>query len=142
MAFGTALANSLLDWFKGSSFMAAPGTNLYVSLHTGEPGPDGTSFDVTTAVAGGRAPLTVADLGDIADDPLGGRVITYNEQIDFTNSALAGAVITHIGLWSAASAGNFYGGGALTQVAVVQAGDIVRIPTGSLKIRAIGYIDA
>ena len=141
MAFGNVLANSLLGWFKGSAFITAPSTNLYLSLHNGEPGPDGTANDVTATIAGSRAALAVADLGAIADSPDDGRQISANAVITFTSSALADGTVTHIGVWSASTAGSFYGGGPLTQSASVQAGDIVRIPSGSMRIRARGYVN-
>jgi|GEM_PF-830316 len=140
MAFSDALANSLLGWFKGSAFVTAPSTTLHLSLHTGEPGPAGTQSDVTTAVAGGRAAMPVADLGAIGSDAAGGRVISVEAIVNFTNSALAIGQISHVGIWSAASAGTFYAGAALTQSASVQVGDIVRIPIGGLRLRAVGYM--
>lgn len=140
MAFSTALANSLLGWFKGSAFPSAPSTTLYLSLHTGEPGPAGTANDVTTAVAGGRAAMPIADLGAIGEASEGGRVISVEAIVNFTNSALAAATISHVGIWSAASAGTFHAGAALTQSAGVLIGDIVRIPIGGLRLRAVGYV--
>lgn len=139
MAFGNVLANSLLGWFKGSPFITAPSTTLYLSLHSGEPGPEGTANDVTAAVAGGRGAFALSDLGAIANSPDDGRQITLNAVTTFTGAALAPALISHVGIWNAASDGSFYGGGPLTQVASVLAGDIVRIPSGSLRIRARGY---
>jgi hypothetical protein len=135
--FGAVLANSLLGWFKGSTFITAP-TTLYLSLHSGSPGLNGTANDVTTAIAGGRATLAVADLGEIADHPDGGRQTSSEELITFTNAALGAGVVTHIGIWSAASGGSFYGSGLLSQAASVQIGDIVRIPIGALRLRAVG----
>jgi hypothetical protein len=140
MAFSDALASSLLGWFKGSPFITAPSTTIYLSLHTGEPGRTGTANDVTTAVAGGRAALPIANLGAIANSSEGGRVTSVEAIVNFTNSALAAANISHVGIWSASSGGTFYAGGALTQSASVLVGDIVRIPVGGLRLRAVGYV--
>jgi hypothetical protein len=140
MAASQALADSLLGWFKGSAFLAAPVTNIFLSLHTGEPGPAGTANDVTAAVAGGRATLALSNLGSITEAAEGGRQVFSGDAITFTESALSGAVITHVGLWSEVTGGTFYNGGVVPLPIQVITGDIVRIPVGGLLIKVKGYV--
>lgn len=140
MAASQALADSLLGWFKGSAFLSAPATNIFLSLHTGEPGPAGSLNDVTVAVAGGRGTLPLVQLSSITSAAEGGRQAFSSDAITFTESALAGAVITHIGVWSAVSGGTFYSGGVVPLPVQVITGDIVRIPVGGLRFKVKGYV--
>lgn len=73
----------------------------HVSLHTGDPGAAGTS---NTSTASRQAVTwgTVAT-GDV----------TSTGSINFTGGASGGAA-THVGFWSASTAGTFYGSQALT----------------------------
>lgn len=96
MALSNAGKNVMLD------ALAAVAT--WVSLHTADPGTTGAS-----EVAGG-SPAYARKAG------------TWNPaasgNLDNSNAPVfdipAGTTITHFGLWSAASAGTFYGGGALS----------------------------
>lgn len=142
MAASEALADAILGWLKGNAFPAPPVTNLYLSLHEGEPGPAGTANDVTTTIAGGRATLPLADIGSISTAAEGGKQMATSAVVTFTGAALAGGVVSHVGLWSAAPGGTFYGGGIVPLPVTVLAGDIVRIPVASLRVLVKGYIAA
>ena len=133
-------ADELLDWLKGNA-VATPPSALYLSLHSANPGPAGTSSDITTTLAGARVEVPQEDLGALADRAEGGRQTSSEEVITFTSSALASGSITHVGLWDASSGGNFLAGDALEAVVNVLPGDIIRIPIGQFQLIAVGFPD-
>lgn len=138
MPSSTYLADSNLNWFRGNSFVAPP-TTVYVSLHTADPGPTGITADVTTAVAGGRAALSVAALSapTNATPPATGRQISNTSTVALSASAAGSALITHFGIWSAASGGNFLTYGTLVNPLSVFTGDVLEFPVGQLVIRSV-----
>lgn len=81
---------------------AMAGAGTYISFHTADPGTTGTS-EVTYHTAGTRPQTTWAAAGSGATggDRAGSQV---------SANIPAGAAVTHWGIWSAASAGTFYGG--------------------------------
>lgn len=78
---------------------ALAGAALYLALHTADPGTSGTSPAASARVAAGWGAAS------------NGAITTTNK--NFTGGAANGAA-TWVGLWSAATAGTFYGGFALT----------------------------
>jgi hypothetical protein len=137
MPFSQYLADQTLNWFRGTTYTAAPGTNVYLSLHSQDPGVIGLNGDVTTTLAAGRAVIPVANFGAPSSVTAGGRQIANNASVTFTNSAAAPATITFFGLWDAASGGNFLAYGLLGQPVNVLTGDILEFPVGQLTIRGI-----
>lgn len=132
------LADQQLNWFRGVGFAAAPVTNLFVSVHSADPGSAGVNNDVTTTVAAARATLSIANLTAPGAGSPSGRAISNTTTITLTNSALAGATLTYFGIWSAVSGGNFLTYGLLSQPINVLTGDIISFPAGLLVIRAPG----
>ena len=49
MAFSQYFATQVLGWVKGAPFPTAL-SNVYISLHTSDPGTAGTSGDVTNSI--------------------------------------------------------------------------------------------
>lgn len=96
----------------------------YVSLHTGDPGEAGAN-----EVAGGTYIRQAADF-DPAANP-GGTTVN-NGILDFT--LMPACTVTHVGIWDAATVGNFLWGGAFNSSKVVNAGDTYRIPDASLTV--------
>lgn len=99
------------------------GTNLdglitHVSLHTADPGLTGTS----EVVGGGYARLACALTVDADGD------LTLDAPLAFSGPALG--AVSHIGLWSAVTAGTFRGGGAL-------AGDTTFNAAGAYTVNTI-----
>lgn len=139
MPFSQYLADSTLNWFRGSTFVAAPapGASIYVSIHTGDPGLSGVNNDVTAAVAGGRGALPVSALSQASSAAGGGRQISNTTAVSLSASAPGSAKITHFGLWSAGNGGNFLAYGLLTTPVDVFVGDVLEFPTGQLVIRGI-----
>lgn len=140
MAFSQYLADRILTWVKGVSFPSAL-TNVYISIHTGNPGVNGTENDATLSVTGTANRTTVATsafsaAGNAAG---GGREITNSNVVQITTNAANGATvtITHFGIWDAVTSGNFLASGELTAPVGVLLGDTVQFNVGAMAIRVI-----
>ena len=94
----------------------------WLSIHDGDPGETGAN-----EISGGsyaRQSLTFnASSGGLVDNVA---------QEDFVD--MPAVTITHIGVWSAATAGTFIAGGALDLTKVIGSGDTVRLAAGDLDI--------
>lgn len=140
MAFSQYLADKILTWVKGVSFPTAL-NNVYISIHTGNPGVNGTENDATLSVTGTATRTVVATsafsaAGNAAG---GGREITNSNVVQITTNAANGATVTltHFGVWDAATSGNFLASGELTTPVGVQQGDTVQFNVGAMAIRVI-----
>lgn len=140
MAFSQYLADKILTWVKGTAFPTAL-SNVYISIHTGNPGVNGTSNDVTSSVTGSANRTTVASSAFSAagNATSGGREITNTGIVQITTNAANPTIqtITHFGVWDAATSGNFLASGELTTSVGVQAGDTVQFNIGAMAIRVI-----
>lgn len=98
----------------------AKDTTRYISLHTADPADTGAS-----EVSGGsyaRVQRDAADANWSAGTPTDG--LTDNvATITFPSPTANWGLITHVGLWDAATVGNFLGGGALAVPKNVNGGD-------------------
>lgn len=120
MSISNYLENELLDAvFNADSFSVA---NVYVKLHTGDPGEAGTS-NAAGETTRKQATFDAAASGALANDNL----------IEWTNVSTT-ETYSHISLWDASTAGNCLWTGALTASKAVTAGDTFRIPIGDLDI--------
>jgi hypothetical protein len=127
MALGLSatVANDFLEWIFNASAMATAPANIYIQLHTADPGASGT-----TAVAGNatRKDLTAA-MGTAASG-----AITNTAAITWTTGEVdTSEDYTHWALFDASSAGNFLLSGTMTANAVT-VGDEFTIPVGDLDI--------
>jgi hypothetical protein len=111
----------ILDHTTGRSAWTIP-TNVYVKLHTADPGEDATSAAATEATRKVAA-WAVAASGAIAT----------SATIEWTNVA-ATEVYTHWSLWDASTAGNALWTGALSASASVTAGDTFQITSLTLSL--------
>lgn len=140
MAFSQYLADEILDWFKGGAFPSAP-SNVFISVHTGDPGVSGTSNDVTSSVRGtaNRVQIATSAFSVIGNASGGGREITNSNVVQVTASAAnAGTTtLTHFGVWDAITAGNFLASGSLTASVGVQTGDTVQFNQNAMAIRVV-----
>ncbi|WP_027930701.1 phage tail fiber protein [Amycolatopsis thermoflava] len=132
MAVGLSAANLANAWLNtmrgggaGTNF-TAPAT-LFVQLHTADPGASGTTSVSSTTT---RQALTFAAASG------GSMAITGTTQ--WTNWAgTNGEVVTHISVWSAASAGTFYFSAALTASKTVNTGDTLTLSTLTFALTPI-----
>lgn len=118
------LANKILDHLRGGSAWSQPG-GLYVKLHLGQPGADGTGSPsaVTT-----RAAVTfgAASAGAIS--------------ITGTNpswSMSATETVSHISVWDAATSGNFLWSAELTVAKSVGSGDTLTLNSCGLSLSPV-----
>lgn len=141
MAFSEYLANSTLNWLRNNAFPTEL-SNVYISIHTGSPGVNGSANDVTSSIAsGGRAALAGANLS-APTTASGGFQISNTAAVTITSSATnaptpAGVTLTHFGIWDSQTGGNFLGFGVLSQPVKIFTGDTVQFAIGALVVRVV-----
>jgi hypothetical protein len=127
-AFSNSLENKLIDHVFRAATFAKPAA-LHVSLHTADPTDAGTGAEVTGG-AYARAALAPSDTNwtatqggtSGASSGTGGQ--TANAvAVTFPAPTAAWGVVTHFGIWDAASAGNLLFQGALTTPKTINSGD-------------------
>ena len=119
------LANKLLNAIFRNEGLQNENVNL--SLHTNSPGDDGSN-EVTAGENTYTRKETEAADWDAADD----KVIKTAATADFEWEDMPGVTVTHIGVWSAISVGDFLWGGALTASKTVPAGETLRFKGGEI----------
>ena len=125
MALGLSatIANDFLEWLFNASATSAAPTNIWIQLHTADPGSAGT-----TAVAGNatRKDLTAA-MGTAASG-----AITNTAAVTWSTGEVdTSEDYTHWALFDASTAGTFLCSGTVTANAVT-VGDEFTIPIGDL----------
>lgn len=114
--------NKVLDAIGNNTSFAV--AQVYVQLHTGNPGANGTS-NVATETTRKAVSFAAASGGSMASDA----------DVSWTNMATADPdVLTHVSYWDASTSGNFLESAALTASKTVNDGDNLTIPSGSLVI--------
>ncbi len=122
------LSNYLVNQVLTANFDAG---TPFVALYNGNPGNDGTGgVDVTSTIR--TAGRVAASFGAPAS-----RGVANDALADFGN-AVTGATVSHFGIWSAATGGNYLGGGALLVTRNVQTGDPVAFLIGDLTVSLPG----
>ena len=124
MAFTTITANKIIDKILRNTDFVHPGS-IYVSLHTGDPGQAGAN-----EVSGGGYSRKLVSFAEAAN-----KRSNNTADLEFTN--MPTATVTHVGLWSAASSGNFWWGGSLTAAKSLTTGDTLRVPANDLDVTLI-----
>lgn len=109
----TAVANAELDTMFQS---------MFVSLHTGDPGLTGAS-----EVAGGSYIRQAENFGAAA-----AKALTNAAAIEF--AGMPAVTVTHVGFWSADTAGVFKGGAALVAGVPVLVTQTARFAAGALDV--------
>ena len=135
-AFSNYLEDQIIAWaFTGTTFPTAL-TSVFVSLHTADPADTGAN-EVT---GGNYARISVAAAAwtkTIASPTAGIASATNNADIVFPASPATttwAGTVTHVGIWSAGTGGNFLFGGALTTSRVVAVGDVFKFLATNLTI--------
>ncbi|MBG79080.1 MAG: hypothetical protein CMJ39_00035 [Phycisphaerae bacterium] len=140
MAFSQYFATQVLSWVKGSPFPTAL-TNVYITLHSSDPGDAGSNGDVTSTITGttNRTQISSAALGSVSGASGGGFEITNTGVVQLTTSAnnTSPITVTHFGVWDAASGGNFLASGQLTSSVDVEVGDTVQFNIGAMAVRVV-----
>ncbi len=122
----TILANALLNHLCGKSAFAMP-SSLWLALFTGAPSAAGGG---TEAAFTGYARVELA--GEDWEAPDGGAVVNAGP-IEFPIAGSGPTIITHWGLFTAATGGQLLEFGALTASATIAAGAALRFPAGELS---------
>ena len=140
MAFSQYLATKILSWVKNSTFPSAL-SNVYVSLHTADPGTAGTNNDVTASVRGvaSRVGIAATAFSSVGAAGGGGYQITNSMVSQQTTSAAntTPVTISHFGLWDTSSAGNFLASGTLTTNVEIQQGDTDQFNSGAMAVKVL-----
>jgi hypothetical protein len=118
------LENALINATLRATTYTSPAA-VYVSLHTADPGDDGSGAEVS----GGSYAREAATF----DAPSGG--VTQNSAaIEFNQATGTWGTITHFGLWDALTTGNLLYHSAFDVSKTIETGDILKIDTGSLTV--------
>jgi hypothetical protein len=118
----TYLENKLLDHVLRSTNFTSP-TTVYVGLYTSDPGDD----DSGTECTGGAYARQVLSVTTAADG-----IVTSSADVTFPQATDAWGTISHIGLLDAVTSGNLLMHTPLTTSRTIEAGDVIKIATGSL----------
>lgn len=134
--FGNTFRKDLNNYiFRGTALPNAI-TTLYVSLHTGDPGPDGQAGN---EVSGGsyarvsRAQGTTKWGAATTADP--SVTASADDAITFPTASGSWGTVTHFGLWqniSGTATTNFIGGGALSAPQAIGTGNTASFAVGAL----------
>lgn len=111
----------ILDHTTGRAAWTAP-TNVYLKLHTGDPGEDGTS-NAATNTSRQVVTFAAAASGSIAS----------NATVTWTNVSTT-ETYSHWTLWDNSTSGNCLWTGALSSSAAVTAGDTFQITSLTLSL--------
>lgn len=117
----TTVANAILDAYARSVAWSEP-AELWVKLHTGDPGAAGSS---------NAASNTTRQEGTFSAAANGS--ITTSAACTWT-SVSATETYSHVSFWDASTAGNYLGSDALNAARGVTAGDTFEIPIGDLDL--------
>jgi hypothetical protein len=115
------------------------GIDLYVSLHSADPGKTGASEITGTSYARQLVPTSGGWSAAAADVTSGGRNESNVAAVDFGTAGSAWGTITHFAVWTAVTAGTFKGGAALTASQTIASGNAVSFPIGDLVIVGAGF---
>lgn len=121
-AFSTAEKNKMLDAWAGRADYTQS-ADVYVKLHTGDPGAAGTSNPATET---DRVAVT---FGAAAS----GGSISNTADIIWTNVA-ADETVSWVSFWDASSGGNYLGKDQLTDPKDLNTGDTATISSGALTM--------
>lgn len=126
--FSNYTETQIIDWMsQGAAMPSAPGT-VYVALHTGDPGDDGSASEVgaadyaregVTAGTGWNTPTT-----DTFENAA---------EISFGTAANNWGTISHVSLWDAATGGNCLAVGSLSAAKAVNVDDEATFAAGDLS---------
>lgn len=129
MGTSNYLRNEILDHVFGGVNYSRPGT-VYVQLHTGAPGDDGTAN-----VATGTGIARVAVTNNATNFPAAASGAKANG-IDIVWPVAGGSwgTVTHFSIFDALTSGNCLGTGALGASQAITTNDIYAIPAGDLDL--------
>lgn len=125
MAFSTFLGNEILDYFLRNTAPTAVTTN-WISLHTADPGATGAAEATYTSYA--RIQVTSGFAVAVAKTTDNDAAITFPENTGGSQT------VTHVGIWTLVTGGNFLIGGALVASRDITAGGIPEFAAADLDV--------
>lgn len=132
MSASNFMENTWLDHVFGNTPYSAPAT-IYISLHTADPGEDGTTGEVS-GNAYARASLT--NNGTNFPAASGGVKATGAAASFPTPTPSGWGDVTHFALWDAATTGNCLAVSNAFAAQTINAGNTVSFASGALTITA------
>ena len=140
MAFSQYFATQVLNWVKGSAFPTAL-ANVYVSLHSSDPGTAGTSGDVTNTItnSSNRTSISSSALSTVAGASGGGFEVTNTCVVQLTTAEnnLTPSNGTHCGVWEDARCRNVLASGQLPSAVEVEVGDTFQFNINAMAVRVV-----
>jgi hypothetical protein len=120
------LENEILDHILSTGSYTMP-TAVYVGLSTGSFNDDNSGTELTGSnYARVAATFSAASSGTTSN----------SAAVEFNAATGSWGLISHFGIFDAASSGNLLIHGAFTTAKTIASGDILKIPTGDLDITA------
>lgn len=130
MSFSDYLENELLDHVFGAAAYTAPAT-LYIALFTAAPGDDGTGG---TEVSGNNY-SRVSVTNNATNFPAASAGAKSNgTEIAFPTASGSWGTVVAVGIYDDPSAGNYLGGGDLSESKAVGTNDTFKFAIGDLDI--------
>lgn len=121
MPFTTSTANKIISKILRNTDFVHPSA-VYVSLHTGDPGQTGANEVSGSGYS--RKQVTFSSPTN--------KTASNSAEVEFTN--MPGVTVTHVGIWSASTSGDFWWGGSLTTAKALTTGDTLKIPVNDLTV--------
>lgn len=119
------LANGWLNTLRNTSYTAK--ANVYVKLHTGDPGSAGTS-NASSVTTRPEVTFSAASAGSMASS---------NTPSWATWAGSDGEEVTHVSVWDNATAGNFLLSAALSASKTVNTGDTLNLTALTIALTPI-----
>ena len=119
------LANGWLNTLRNVSYTAK--ANVYVKLHTGDPGSAGTS-NASSVTTRPEVTFSAASAGSMASS---------NTPSWATWAGSDGEEVTHVSVWDSSTAGNFLLSAALSASKTVNTGDTLNLTALTIALTPI-----
>ncbi len=137
--FGLRLHKAFLNFVfnNNSDSLTTPNTDIFVSLHTADPGPT-ASTGANDEVSGGSYARENFSAWDAADDTGTMGWVDNTSAITFTQATGDWGTVTHAGLWTHTSTDTdavYLGRGELTASKAVGNGDTFSIEAGDIDFQ-------
>lgn len=136
--FGKLLSRQLLNTIFGKTPNFSAPANVFVALHTGDPGEDGQAGNEATGTGYARVSTAAADWNAATDATPS--VLDNVNTVTFPQAGgdwSAGSNMTHFSIWrslAGATEADFLASGSLSVAKPVLNGDTPSFPAGSLNV--------
>jgi hypothetical protein len=125
MSFSNTYETHVLNYVFTTTSVTRP-TAWYLALFTSNPAEDASGTEVTTtgtAYARQSATFTVS-----------GNTASNSGAIEFPTATASYGIVTHVGIYTAASGGDLIAYAALSTSKTIDTGDVFRVPDGDLDV--------